>query len=264
MQLHEHQHAGKSLAMPWALDAYDDDLDLEIHGCGCGCSCGGCSCGCSCSCICSSDDGGDDSDGNDAEDDDDSAANDALAGALVDAAALNAAETELEADHSVPEVGKAGVTGPQLPDPGQALACAADVLEEAALAMPDVAPPLIVASASTPAVIATTLAAGAVLEGVEALGSPQRSQCDEAVNEAATFTGQLAQLEAAGQVELQNFASDQVVNAIEDAGERNMAELNAVKAIVNAVVDAVNDFLDDPEGPPTEYDTESSNPNLGG
>ena len=59
---------------------------------------------------------------------------------------------------------------------------------------------------------------------------------------------------------MQNLVSDAVVNAIEDAGERNLAELNAANTMVNVV----SDFFDDPEGPPAEYDTDSSDPNLGG
>ena len=31
-----------------------------------------------------------------------------------------------------------------------------------------------------------------------------------------------------------------------------------------ANANVVSDFFDDPEGPPAEYDTESSDPNLGG
>lgn len=71
-------------------------------------------------------------------------------------------------------------------------------------------------------------------------------------------------MEAAGNTAVQELVSDTVVNAVENAGERDLAELNAVMANANTIVDVVSDFFDDPEGPPTEYDTESSNPNLGG
>ena len=203
---------------------------------------------CSCSCGCADVNDADDDDVNDsadAEDDHDAAANEALAQALSDAAALNAAEAELEADYSVPEVVEASVVSPQLPDPGHALVCAKDVLAEAALVTPDVAAPLMAASASTPAVPRQRLPLVSCSKGFEAAGSPDRSQCDEAVKEAATFTGQMAQLEAAGQAAMQNLVSDAVVNTIEDAGERNLAELNAVMANANVV----SDFFDDPEGP---------------
>ena len=76
MQTIESAFQNNVLAIPWMLDAVDEDLDLEIHGCGCGCSCGcgcGCGCGCSCSCSCSCDDtgaNGDDDDDSSAADDD--------------------------------------------------------------------------------------------------------------------------------------------------------------------------------------------------
>ena len=74
MQAIESAFQNNVLAIPWMLDAVDEDLDLEIHGCGCGCSCGcGCGCGCSCSCSCSCDDTGDDSESDDSESDDSSA-----------------------------------------------------------------------------------------------------------------------------------------------------------------------------------------------
>ena len=75
MQTIESAFQNNVLAIPWMLDAVDEDLDLEIHGCGCGCSCGcgcGCGCGCSCSCSCSCDDTGANGD----DDDDSSAAGD--------------------------------------------------------------------------------------------------------------------------------------------------------------------------------------------
>ena len=76
MQAIESAFQNNVLAIPWMLDAQDEDLDLEIHGCGCGCgSCGcgcGCGCGCSCSCSCSCDDTGANGD----DDDDSSAAGD--------------------------------------------------------------------------------------------------------------------------------------------------------------------------------------------
>lgn len=74
----------------------------------------------------------------------------------------------MEADSSAPEGMEASLVSPQLPDPGHVVVCAKDVAVEAALVTPDVAGPLMAASAATPTIGVAVIGTGIALEGIEA------------------------------------------------------------------------------------------------
>ena len=256
MQLHHSVSKSDSITTVWTFNRDDHELDLEIHGCGCGdgCDCTGCDCtGCDCT-------GGNDADDGNGEDDDDSAANVALAAAINEAAmtaATAAAEAEFAADYAEPPGGYAPTMATH-----NVAAVATELATSGFFAATDGMELAAAAAKSLGKGAVGGIAVVAAAEVVEAVVSPGTTRLDEAVEDVARFSGQMAQVEADGQAALQNAVVNAAVNAVEDAGERSLAELQAQSALTERVAEAISNALGAPEDPNlADGDDSDSDPN---